>query len=132
MGSWIFPFCFPAVLFLRLQVWRRRKHLAGKIVLRLIQIHLTTPSFAKISPACQVNSPQAPCRFVLWLRDKRSVRGSKCAFQARGGRPLQKRKCQFDSCAATDLALNTGRAAVQIDNGLHQSETEACPIGAAR
>jgi hypothetical protein len=26
----IFPFCFPAVLFLRLQVWRRQRNLAGK------------------------------------------------------------------------------------------------------
>ena len=33
----IFPFCFPAVLILRLQVWRRRTT-SRKKVLRLIQI----------------------------------------------------------------------------------------------
>jgi hypothetical protein len=30
MGSWIFPFCFPAVLILRLQVWKRPRTQRGE------------------------------------------------------------------------------------------------------
>jgi hypothetical protein len=35
------------------------KNQRGKEGLRLIQIRLTTPSLAKISPTCQTNSPQS-------------------------------------------------------------------------
>jgi hypothetical protein len=41
-------------------------------------------------------------------------------------------ECQFDYCAATGIALDSGRTAVEIDNRLHQSQTEACAIGTSR
>src|SRR6266478_7284923 len=47
-------------------------------------------------------------------------------------RKLPRRKCQFDGCAAANLALDSGRAAVKIDNRFHQRETQACAVGAAR
>jgi hypothetical protein len=54
----VLPFCFPATLILRIAGPEGGEEPAGE-VLRLIQIRLTTPSFEKISLACQANSPQA-------------------------------------------------------------------------
>src|SRR5207249_9638865 len=43
-------------------------------------------------------------------------------------RKLPRRKYQPNGCAATHLALNGGRSAVEFDNRLHQSQTEASAI----
>ena len=48
------------------------------------------------------------------------------------GRRLLKRKCQFDGRALANLALDSGRAAVEIDNRFYQSQTQTCSVGAAR
>jgi len=52
----IFPFCFPAVLVLRLQVWGRQRNLAGK-VLYLIQDRLADAEFGKNLANLSTNSP---------------------------------------------------------------------------
>jgi hypothetical protein len=43
---------------------------------------------------------------------------------------VRKEKC--DCCPATNLALDCGRAAVEIDNRLYQGQTKTGAIGAAR
>jgi hypothetical protein len=50
-------FLFPRRVVSAIAGLEEAKNPAGK-VLRLIQILLTPPSFEKISPICQVNSPQ--------------------------------------------------------------------------
>jgi hypothetical protein len=56
----VLPFFSPQCLFCwRLRVWKGAKNLAGKNVLRLIQIRLTVSSLEKISPSSQDNSPRA-------------------------------------------------------------------------
>jgi hypothetical protein len=55
----ILPFFSPATLILRIAGPEGAKNLAGKNVLRLIQIRLTTSSVEKITPACQANSLRA-------------------------------------------------------------------------
>jgi hypothetical protein len=65
-------FLFPAVLFLRLQVWRRRKNLAGGSPppdSDLLQI------FEKIAARCQSNSPSGSNRrFELHKRTQLFIR----------------------------------------------------------
>src|SRR5207237_2825066 len=42
------------------------------------------------------------------------------------------RKNKRNGCAATNLAVNAGRAAMKIDNGFYQSQAQTCSVGAAR
>jgi hypothetical protein len=42
---------------------------------------------------------------------------------------LLKRETKGDGCAATNLTLDAGRAAVKIDNRFYQSQSEACASG---
>jgi hypothetical protein len=58
----LLPFFFPRYIDSAIAGPEGAKNLAGKNVLRLIQIRLTTSSVEKITPACQANSPQAPNR----------------------------------------------------------------------
>jgi len=53
MGSWMFPFCFPAGGDSAIAGPEEAKNLAGVNALRLIQIRLATPSLEEISPARQ-------------------------------------------------------------------------------
>jgi hypothetical protein len=54
-----FLFLFPAEFDFGNADPEGAKNLAGGKVLRLIQVRLAMPSFEKISPTCQDNSPQA-------------------------------------------------------------------------
>ena len=57
MDSYGFPFFVPAALILKVAGPEETKNLAGRNVLRLIRIRLTTSSLEKILPVCQDNSP---------------------------------------------------------------------------
>jgi hypothetical protein len=61
MGS-LFFFPFPAELSLTIAGPEETKNLAGRNVLRLIQIRIATSSLEEISSGCQDNSPQTPNR----------------------------------------------------------------------